>query len=218
MHPTRSCGLVNAQLACVLLGPGLGACPGSPPIPHQSCIFASPPPLPHHLDHDGTPSTAALQSPCACMPSSSRNHRMLGVGGDLKDHLVPAACHGQGCHPLDQVAQGLEHPQGWGICSLLLVSRWAAATLRSGERCKRLLQNPLHLPVPPSSPGHGHPSLVLLARSPPCQVSPLVRCSSHTCSGRPHPCLIPGEDPVAEKPQQCPGAERCPAGCSHQRD
>lgn len=58
---------------------------------------------------------------------------MLGVGGDLKDHLVPAACHGQGCHPLDQVAQGLEHPQGWGICSLLLVSRWAAAPLCDQE-------------------------------------------------------------------------------------
>lgn len=28
------------------------------------------------------------------------NHRMAYMGGDLKDHLVPAPCHGQGCQPL----------------------------------------------------------------------------------------------------------------------
>jgi len=40
------------------------------------------------------------------------------VWGDLKDHLVPSLCHGQGCQPLGHVAQdpiqfGLKHLQGW---------------------------------------------------------------------------------------------------------
>jgi len=42
---------------------------------------------------------------------------MVWVGKDLKDHLVPSPCHGQGPLPPDQVAQspvqpGLEHCQG----------------------------------------------------------------------------------------------------------
>jgi len=45
---------------------------------------------------------------------------MVRVGRDLKDHLVPTPCRGQGHVPLDQVAQssiqpGLEHFQGGGI-------------------------------------------------------------------------------------------------------
>ncbi|KAK4821804.1 hypothetical protein QYF61_003833 [Mycteria americana] len=49
-----------------------------------------------------------------------QTHRMIWVAKDLKDHLVPTPCHGQGQLPLDQVAQspmqpGLEHFQGWGI-------------------------------------------------------------------------------------------------------
>jgi len=35
----------------------------------------------------------------------SWNHGMACTGKDLKDNLVPVLCHGQGCHPLDQVAQ-----------------------------------------------------------------------------------------------------------------
>ena len=47
------------------------------------------------------------------------NHRMVWVGKDLKDHLVPPPCHGQGHLPLAQVAQspvqpGLEPFQGGG--------------------------------------------------------------------------------------------------------
>jgi len=50
----------------------------------------------------------------------SQNDILAWVGGDLKDTLVPPPCHWQGCHPLDQVAQGpihsgLERLQGWGI-------------------------------------------------------------------------------------------------------
>lgn len=42
---------------------------------------------------------------------------MSWVERDLKTHLVPTHCYGQGCLPLDQVAQGLvqsglEHLQG----------------------------------------------------------------------------------------------------------
>jgi len=48
------------------------------------------------------------------------NHRTVGVGRDLMDHLVPIPCGGQGCQligqVLDQAAQGpiqpgLEHFQ-----------------------------------------------------------------------------------------------------------
>jgi len=44
---------------------------------------------------------------------------MASVGRDLKDHLVPTPCHGQGHLPLHQVDQSpvqpsLEQPQGWG--------------------------------------------------------------------------------------------------------
>jgi len=55
------------------------------------------------------------------------NHRTVGVGRDLMDHLVPIPCGGQGCQllgqVLDQAAQGpllpgLEHLQEWGIHSL----------------------------------------------------------------------------------------------------
>lgn len=34
------------------------------------------------------------------------NHRMAYIGRDLKDHLTPTPCNGQGCHPPDQAAQG----------------------------------------------------------------------------------------------------------------
>ena len=49
----------------------------------------------------------------------SQNHRMVWVGRDLKDHLIPAPCHEQGHLPLHQVAQspiqpGLGHCQGGG--------------------------------------------------------------------------------------------------------
>lgn len=57
---------------------------------------------------------------------SKWNHRMAWGERDLKDHLAPTLCHGQGCQrlhkALDQIAQGctqseLKHPQGWGIYS-----------------------------------------------------------------------------------------------------
>ena len=53
---------------------------------------------------------------------ASENHRMVWVGRDLKDHQTPNHCHRQGCHLLDQAAQGLiqpglEHLQRWGIHS-----------------------------------------------------------------------------------------------------
>jgi len=35
---------------------------------------------------------------------------MALVGKDLKDHLVPTPCRGQGCHPLNQAAQGPIQP------------------------------------------------------------------------------------------------------------
>lgn len=45
------------------------------------------------------------------------------VGTDLKDHLVPCPCHGQGHLPLGQAAKGFaqpgsEHCQCWGIHNL----------------------------------------------------------------------------------------------------
>lgn len=44
----------------------------------------------------------------------AQNDRVARVGRDLKDHLVTTPCHGQGNHPLGQVAQsGPEHLQGW---------------------------------------------------------------------------------------------------------
>lgn len=52
----------------------------------------------------------------------SQNHVMVRVGSDLKNHLVPNPCYGQGYLPLAQVTQspiqpGLEHHQKWGIHS-----------------------------------------------------------------------------------------------------
>ena len=49
---------------------------------------------------------------------------MAGVGKDLKDHPVPAPCHGQGCPPPAQAAQGPIQPgfeclQGWGTTASL---------------------------------------------------------------------------------------------------
>ena len=52
----------------------------------------------------------------------SEKHRLAWVERELKDHPVPAPCHGQGCQPpnqaLGQVVQGpiqpgLEYLQGW---------------------------------------------------------------------------------------------------------
>lgn len=48
---------------------------------------------------------------------------MARVGKDLKDHLFPTPCHGQGHLPPDQFAQspiqpGFEYLQGWGIHNL----------------------------------------------------------------------------------------------------
>jgi len=57
----------------------------------------------------------------------SWNHRMTTIGEDLKDHLIPTSCHGQNCHPLDQVDQHPIQPsfeclQRWSIHNLFL---WA---------------------------------------------------------------------------------------------
>ena len=51
------------------------------------------------------------------------SHRMVCVGRDLSDHLVPTLCYRQGHLPLDQVAHspiqpGLECFQGGGIRNL----------------------------------------------------------------------------------------------------
>ena len=59
----------------------------------------------------------------ALLQISSQNHRMIWVGRDLSDHLVPTPCHRQGHLPLDQVVHspiqpGLECFQGGGIQSL----------------------------------------------------------------------------------------------------
>ena len=53
-----------------------------------------------------------------------QNHGMVQVGRDLKAHPTP--CHGQGCHPAAQAAQGpiqpgLEHLQGWGTHSFTVL-------------------------------------------------------------------------------------------------
>jgi len=50
------------------------------------------------------------------------NHRITKFGRNFKDHPAPTTCHGQGCSPPDQTAQGpinlgLEHLQGWDIHS-----------------------------------------------------------------------------------------------------
>lgn len=50
-----------------------------------------------------------------CHHSQSYRITEICVGRSLKDHLVPAPCHGLGCHPLGQAAQspihlGPEHP------------------------------------------------------------------------------------------------------------
>lgn len=57
-------------------------------------------------------STSAME-PWQCLWSDTsremghwrQNHRMVWVGNDLKDHLVPTLCHVPGHLPLDQVAQ-----------------------------------------------------------------------------------------------------------------
>jgi len=59
------------------------------------------------------------------------NHRMAWVGKNLKAHAVPTHCHGQGCYPPAQAAQGpiqagLEQLQGWGTHSF------------SGQMCQGL--------------------------------------------------------------------------------
>ena len=51
-----------------------------------------------------------------------QNNRTTYVGSDLKGHPVPTPCHGQGCYPPDQAAQGpiqpgLEHVQRWDMPS-----------------------------------------------------------------------------------------------------
>ena len=58
----------------------------------------------------------------ACLKIESSNSKMVWVGRDLRAHPVPTPCHGQGCHPAAQTAQGhnqpgLEHLQGWGTYS-----------------------------------------------------------------------------------------------------
>jgi len=47
---------------------------------------------------------------------------MVWVGRDLKAHLVPTPCHGQGCHLPDQLRTGPHKPgleclHGWGTHS-----------------------------------------------------------------------------------------------------
>lgn len=47
---------------------------------------------------------------------------MACVGGDIKDHLMPIPCCGQGFHPLDQAAQDSIQPRtspGMGHSQLL---------------------------------------------------------------------------------------------------
>jgi len=59
--------------------------------------------------------------------AESQNHRMVWVGMDLKDHLVPSPCHEQGHLPLDRVAQSSIQP-GVGHC------QGGAATASLGNR------------------------------------------------------------------------------------
>jgi len=48
-----------------------------------------------------------------------RNHRMAGVGRDLRVHLVPTSCHGQGCQPLNQTLDQAAHgPSNLILCML----------------------------------------------------------------------------------------------------
>ena len=54
-------------------------------------------------------------------------HRTAKIGRNLKDHSVPTSCHGQGCHPPDQSAQGpfqpgLECLQAYGASTVFLGS------------------------------------------------------------------------------------------------
>lgn len=50
--------------------------------------------------------TAAFQQDCPATSVVMKGCRMVKVGKNLKAHLIPAPCHGQGCHSLDQAAQG----------------------------------------------------------------------------------------------------------------
>ena len=52
----------------------------------------------------------------------SWNHKTVWIERDLKDNQFPTPCHGQGCHPPAQAAQGciqldLKHLQEWAIHS-----------------------------------------------------------------------------------------------------
>ena len=65
-----------------------------------------------------------------------QNHR-IRVRRDLKAHLIPIFCHGQGCHSPNQAAQcsiqpGLEHFQGWVTHSSLGSSARASPPLHKG--------------------------------------------------------------------------------------
>ena len=65
---------------------------------------------------------AGGQTLCCCHPQNTRkktiesyDHRMAWVGRHLEDHLVPAPCCGQGCHPTGSGARsGCDGPICWG--------------------------------------------------------------------------------------------------------
>ncbi|XP_039554548.1 uncharacterized protein LOC120497316 isoform X3 [Passer montanus] len=50
------------------------------------------------------------------VPGEPRNPRLVWVGRDLKDHLIPTPCHGQGHLPLSQAAPSPSVQPGLGHC------------------------------------------------------------------------------------------------------
>lgn len=65
---------------------------------------------------------------CALVNAEAQNHRLVWVGGHLKDQLIPTPCRGRGHLPLDQIAPSPTQP-GLKSCSafrnaLLFMVTW----------------------------------------------------------------------------------------------
>lgn len=91
-----------------------------------------------HLDmsfsHGSVPTLQPFTgSPDGCTKWS---HRMVWLARDFKGHLIQIPCHGQGCHPLDRIAQTTS--------SLVLnSSRDGASTISLGKLCQCLNNLPI---------------------------------------------------------------------------
>lgn len=115
----------------------------------------------------GAPGAAEIPSPAVkiCVPSALQGrgckgvwarcapasfftgHRRVWIAGDIKDHLVPSPCCGQGSHPLNQAPESPTQP---GLASPLSSSFYSPLHM---QNCTGLLFRTSHL-VPVISRTH----------------------------------------------------------------